>query len=645
MALKFIRDNLKSLKWFLVVVLAALVWLIFADWGGYSQSGAGARTDVAATVGGETISFGELQDAYRNLESQYREAFGEQFNDELARQLNLKMQALNQLINQRILLREARRIGLRVTDEEVREQILEYPVFQRDGRFVGQEEYRQHLRRFRTTPAEFERQQRQFMLLEKLGSVLAASVYVSDAEVEEAYREEVERAKIRYVELPAAEIGDVEVAESELETYLEEHAAQFEIPARRVVDYLLVDTGKLRQEVEIAEDAMRAYYDANQAQYTRPERVTARHILRRVTPERPEEVASQEIEDLRRRIESGEDFAQLAQESSDDTVSARAGGTLRPFGRGEMVPEFEEAAFSAQDGELVGPVRSAHGFHLIEKLSYAPGGVQSFEEVQPAISARLLAEEAGRLAESKAFEIAGRVTPEMSAEDFRALAAAEGLEAVTTEPFGEDDALPGLGRNPAFNQAAFELAVGEVSQPISVARGQAILKVREIQEPRLPELAEVEDQVRQTVVDEKRKEAARARLAEAAAAGKSVDEVAGELGLEVQEPAEFGRRGTIAGLGRSRAVVDAALALETGEVGGPLATDRGAVLFAVAERKSFDPAAFAEARETKRETLKEQRVRELQQAILAERRQELNPQYGAGVIESFGQGEQPSSQG
>lgn len=644
MALKFIRDNLKSFFWILWLVILAMVGLIFFNWGGYNQS-TGERTDVAATVGSETISYGEFQDEYRNLESQYKEAFGEQFNADLARQLNLPMQALNRLVNQRIMLREARLIGLRVTDEEVQKQILEYPVFQRDGRFVGQDEYRQILRRIRTTPAEFESQQRQVLLLRKLDSAITASVYVSDAEVEEAYRDEVERAKIRYLELPATEVADVEVATSELQTYLEEHAADFQVPERRVVDYLLVDTGKLRQEVEISEDAMRAYYDAHQKDYTRPEQVRARHILRRVTPDHPEDQARQEIEDLRRRIENGEDFAALARENSDDTVSARTGGTLPPFGRGQMVPEFEEAAFAAQDGELVGPIRSTHGFHLIERLGYTPGGLQPFEEVQPAIRARLLTDEANRLAESKAFEIAGRVTPEMSAEDFHALGAAEGLEVVTTEPFGRDDVVPGLGRNPAFNQAAFELTVGGVSPPLEVARGRAIAKLREIHEARLPELAEVEDEVRQAVAAEKRQEAARARLAAAVAAGQSLDEVAGELGLEVQEPAEFGRGGTIPGLGRSRAVVDAALALAAGEVGGPVASDRGAVLFEVVERKTFDPAAFTEAKESTRESLKQRRVQELQQTILAERLQELNPQYGASVIERFGQPEKPSTPG
>lgn len=634
MALKYIRDNLKSFFWVLWIVILAMAGLVFFEWGGYDPATRG-RTDVAATVGSETISYGEFQDAYRGLERQYREAFGEQFNDDLARQLNLPMQALNQLINQRILLREAREIGLRVSDEEVQKQILEYPVFQKNGRFVGPEEYRQILQRLRMTPAEFERDQRRYLLLRKLDSALAASVYVSDAEVEDAYRDQVEKVKIRYLELPASELEDVEVTAAELRTYLDEHAEEFEIPERRVVDYLLVDTGKLRQEVELADEALRAYYQKNEDQFTRPEQVRARHILRRVTPDRPEEEARREVEDLRRRIERGEDFAELARELSDDTVSARTGGTLRPFGRGEMVPEFEEATFNAQDGELVGPVRSVHGFHLIERLGYTAGGLQPFEEAQPAIRARLETDEANRLAETKAIELAGRVTPEMTGDEFRALAAEEGLEVVTTEPFGRDDTIPGLGRNPAFNQAAFDLAVGGVSEPVQVARGRAILKLREIAEPRFPDLAEVEDEVRQAVLAEKRKEAARERLA-AAAAGKSLDEVAGELGLEVLESADLGRQGTIPGLGNSRRVLDAALALDAGAIGGPVVSDRGAVLFEVVERTTFDPVAFAEARDGTRESLKQQRVQELQQVILAERWQELNPRYGAGVIENFG---------
>lgn len=635
MALKYIRDNLKSFFWVLWIVILAMVGLVFFGWGGYNQR-ANTSTDVAATIGGEKITFGEFRGAYQRLESYYRQAFGERFDADMAKQFNLPAQALNQLINERILLREARAIGLRVTDEEVRDQIVNDPNLQRNGRFVGAEEYEQLLRRNRLTPAEYHASIRKSLLLQKLDSALAASTYVSDEAVEKAYREQVERAKIRFVVLPASQVAEVEVAQADLEAYLAEHADEFEVPEQRSVSYLLVDSIRLQQEMEVSDEDVRAYYDAHPDLYTQKEQVRARHILRKITPERPADEARAEIEDIRRRIEAGEDFAALARELSEDEVSARAGGLLKPFGRGEMLPPFEEAAFGAADGELVGPVKTTYGFHLIEKLGSTPAGLQPFDQVRATIRARLVRDRAAEEAETKALDIASRVTAETTDEELKAVAEEEGLELVTTEPFGANDTVTGIGLSPTFNQAAFNLEVGGVSAPIKVPRGWAVMKLREIREPHRPELAEIEDQVRQAVAGERRRAAALDKLREAAAAGTGLDDLAGELGLEVKESAEFARNGTIAGLGRQREVIDAALALDVGEVGGPFATSDGAVLFEVTERTKFDPAEFAKAKESTRATEEQQRLMELKQMVIAKRRGELEPSFNPKVLENFG---------
>ena len=207
MALKYLRDNLKSLTWILWSVVGVFVLLVFFEWGGVNDL-RGGNIEVAATVGGEEISYAEFRQQYRNLEARYRETFGEQFNRELAQQFNLPVQALDQLINRRILLMEAREIGLQATDSEVRDAILEYPAFlDESGTFIGTERYQQILRANRMSFGEFEDSLREDVLLGKLNAILAQTAYVSDAEVEESYREQAERAEIRFVQLPASEFA------------------------------------------------------------------------------------------------------------------------------------------------------------------------------------------------------------------------------------------------------------------------------------------------------------------------------------------------------------------------------------------------------------------------------------------------------
>ena len=642
MALKYLRDNLKSLTWILWGVVLVFVMLIFFDWGGVNQRQA-SPTDVAATVGDETISYDEFRQQYRTLEDRYRQTFGAQFDRDMAKQFNLPIQALDQLINRRILLMEAEAIGLRATDSEVRQAILEYPAFQDEkGHFIGTERYERLLRANRMTASQFEDAIRQDVVLGKLSDILAQTAYVSDAEVEASYREQAERAQIRFVQLPASRLAsEVSVTDAEIEAYFAEHQADYELPEQRVADYLLVDTVNLRRELEIPEEELVAYYEANPDDFTREEQVRARHILLRITPDRPAEQAESELEDIRRRVEAGEDFAALAGELSDDESNAQRGGNLGFFGRGRMVKAFEDAAFGAQVGELVGPVKTDFGYHLIDVQDHREGGLQPFEQVRAAVRSRLVGERVQEIGEAKIRDLARRIESEQltTKEQLETLAVEEGLQLTTTEPFGAGDNIAGIGRAPDFMAAAFELEPGQTSEPLKLPRGWAILQLKEILPPRLPELAEVEAKVRQAVALKAQKAAATARLAEMRAAvesGKSFEDLASEEELEIQESGEFGRFGTITGLGSNSQVIDAALTLDAGQWGGPFESSTGAVLFEVTSRQAFDPAKFEEEKAATRASQEAERLTQLQASLIELRRRDLTPQYDAKVLANFG---------
>ncbi len=642
MALKYLRDNLKSLTWILWGVVAVFIMLIFFEWGGVNDRRTGGGTDVAATVGDEEITYAEFRQQYRNLEDRYRQTFGEQFNRELAKQFNLPVQALDQLINRRILLMEARDIGLRATDSEVRDAILQYPAFlDEDDNFVGNERYQQILRANRMTFLDFETSLRDDVLLNKLNAILAQTAYVSDAEVEESYREQAERAEIRFVQLPASEFSEVTASRAQIESYFAEHETDYELPEQRTVDYLLVDTVQLRREIEVPEEELKAYFDDHQDEFTREEQVRARHILLRITPDRPAELAESELEVARQRIETGEEFAAVAKEISEDESNKDQGGSLGFFGRGRMVPAFEEAAFNAAAGELIGPVKTDFGYHLIEVQDKRAGGLRPFEEVQAAVRSRLIGERVQEIAESKIQDLAQRIeTQELSSdEQLEALATDEGLSWQTTEPFGTGDNVTGIGRAPDFNDAAFELAKGQVSPPVKLPRGWALQRLQEIQPPRLAPLDEVEDQVRQAVEQQNRKAAAVRRLQEmraAVKAGGAFEALASELGLEVQESSEFGRFGSIAGLGANREVIDSALALNNGQWGKPVETNLGAVLFQVTARTEFDPIEFENEKIETRASQQAERLNQLIASLIELRRRDLTPQYDKQVLANFG---------
>lgn len=642
--LKVFRDNLKNLAWILWVIIALFVLALAADFGSSVRGGGNQAT--AAKVGKETVSLAEFQRHYRQMEDLYRRIYGDQLTPELEKQMRLPLQALDQAVNQKILLAEARRMGLTVTDAELRDRILEEPAFQDEqGHFVGEERYRQVLQANQLTPSSFEDEIREQLLLKKLIDALSANLYVSNDEIERAYREQVERAKIRYVQLPRSLfIQEAQVQPAELQAYFDAHKQEFRLPELRDAAYLLANGQQLASQVKLTDQELRSWYDAHKTEFTQEEQVHARHILVMVNDQRNDAQAQARINQAKTRLAGGADFAAVAKEFSDDTASKESGGDLGYFGRNRMVKEFEDAAFSAQPGKVVGPVKSSFGYHLIEVLDKRPGGTQTFEVVREQIRARLAAERAQQLAETKAKEIASRLAKDKpaNADALRALAQQNpGVTFAETGKIGAQSPVPGIGINPSFNTTAFALKKGQVSEAIQVPQGWAVLYLKDVFEPKTPTLAEVQPRVQAAVASQKLQQIVMRKLGDAkrqiAQGGKTLDQVAAELGAQVRESEEFGAQGgTIPGLGYSPEVAKAALALPKGQIGGPVADGQGAVLFQVTDRKGWDPKQFAANREQTRSNLLQQKLSRLQSALIEQRRRELGVEYDRRFLDQLG---------
>ena len=641
--LKVFRDNLKYLSWVLWLVIVVFVLFVFVDFGATVPSGRAIATDAAATVGDLDVTFSEFERSYRQAEDVYRQVYGDQFNRELAQQMGLPMQVLDSLVAEKILLQEADRMGLRVTDEEVRQAILDFPAFQATtGGFIGEERYRQILRSSGYTTDSFEQMIRTQLLGQMVRDVLSANLFVSDKDVLASYKDQVEQAKIRFVQLPSSSLaGEVIASPEEIEAHFDEHRESLRIPERRIVDYLLLDPQALRTEIEISDDELFDYYEANPEEFTREEQVRARHILLQVGSDRTDQQAEEQMLAIRARLDAGEDFAALATELSDDPGSKAQGGDLGFFGRGEMIGEFEEAAFTAQPGEVVGPVRTNFGFHLIKVEDRREAGRSSFADVQEQIRSRLLGQRAQDLTDSKATELAERIEGEglSTREAFQQLADSEtGVTFHTTPAFSREDNVAGIGRGTGFSTTAFELEEAAISEPVRAAAGWTILRLAEIQEPRLPELDEVRDAVGSTVRQEKQLRLANERMVEARQkldGGSSLDDVAAELDLAVRESGQFGRGGSIAGLGSNPEIATAALGLEVGDFGGPLIHENQVLVFEVVERQHFDPEEFATQEAEARETVRSERLNQLLAALVAQRREEIGVTYDEQLLRNF----------
>lgn len=648
--LKVFRDNLKYLNWILWVVIGLFVLFVFVDFGG-GLSARGTPLATAAKVGRDTVTTAEFRKQYTALESRFRQMYGEQFTPEVAKQMRLPMQALDQAVAQKILLAEARRLGLSVSDKELQSRILSIPAFKDEkGEFIGESDYKKLLQANQYTVATFEADIRNEILLQKLTAALAANVYISDQEVESSYRSQVEKAKIRYIQLSADKSATAaSIPQSELQSYYTAHQAQYKLPEQRDIGYLTVSPAQLQAQAIPSEAELQGYYQSHQAEYNREEQVRARHVLIQTNDQRDDAAARKLAEEAKRKIDGGADFAAVARDMSDDTASKSSGGDLGYFGRNRMVKEFDAAAFAAPVGKVVGPVKSDFGYHVLEVTDKRPGGQQPFEAVKAEITMRLGSERAQQLAESKSKEIATDLEKKKpaNAEAVEALAKVyPGTSYAATGKISQGDAVPGIGPNAEFSTSAFALKKGGVSQPVRIPGGWAVLYVKDVYPARTPALTEVEARVRQAVASEKAQKIALDRLKaanEQIKQGKTLDQVAAELGLEVKETPEFGGQGMIPGIGYNPELSKLVQKLQPGQIGGPVADTQGALLFQLTERKGWDPAQYAAAKDQTRSSLLQEKLVRLESSLIEERRRQLGVEYDRELLDSMGLA--PSDQG
>ena len=572
------RRHTGWLKWSLALVVLAFVAFYIPDF--LTPTTGAAPGDVVARVGPERVTAGQFRQAYQNQLQAYRAAYGGSFNEQILRQMGLEQQILRQLVDERAAMAEARRLGLTVSDAEVAHRIYVIPAFQENGRFDAAR-YDQLLGAQRLGKGEFERSLRDSLLVDKLRSALTDWVTVTDEAVEAAYRNRNEKVKAALVVFSAEAMRDrVELSDDDLRAYFDAHNEEYRVPEKRKIKYLLVDIERLREAITVPPADVERYYRDNESQYTTPAQVRASHILLK-TEGKEEGAVRAQAEELLKQVKGGADFAALARKHSEDEVSAAQGGDVDYFGRGRMVPEFEEVAFALEPGEMSDVVESPFGFHIIKVTDKKPETSRPLAEVRQQIADQLAYERAERQAET----LAGSLTGELKTlGDLDRVGQARGLTVQETGFFAKDEPIGGLGPAPAVTGRAFELEEGQVAGPERVPRGQVFFATAGAEASRLPELDEVRDRVREDAARERARTLAEERASALADEfKKNFAAAAKKAGLEIKTT-ELVTRGTAwPEAGVSPAIDEAVFALPEGGVTGPIDTDAGTVVARVIE--------------------------------------------------------------
>ncbi len=622
--LKAMRKNVKSLAPTLWLVIAAFIITIFAVWGGAGSLGQSRTAKTIATVKKEKIS---VDFYYQNL-MQRLEMMKNEFQDinrNLIQQLNIPQQVLEQLIQQTILLQKAKEMGIDVTPEELREKITSYPVFQKDGKFIGYENYKRILEWNRISVSRFEESIEQDILIEKVIKVLTAGIAITPEELWEAYKTKNESAKMEYVIAETDKIElETEPSPSEAQDHFEKNKEKYTIPERREAAVVFFRTEDLKNEIELTEAEIESYYKENESQFEDPERTSVRRIFIPYE-DKDKELVQAEGRNILERIRNGEDFSELAKLHSKDR-KAQEGGDWGLFEWRSLPSQEQEEVERLAEGECSDIIETGEGISILKVTEKNPPRMRPLAEVRTRIESLLQDQKARELAEKRISAIEKNARKEKNLET---AVQTGGWEIMHTGPLKDKEPFKDIDPSGTISTALFQLEEKEISSPLFTYRGVGMAQLQKIEPPRPAKYEEVADDVKEelTAIMKKEQAAEKMRKVKEELKSQSLEELAEKYGLEYKTSNEHKRDQYLSIIGENATIDQLAFSLPLEEPSDPVEFEGGYALIKVLDRKEVTQEDLEKDKETEKEELLETKKNKFFLSYMAKLRQE----YGVKI--------------
>jgi peptidyl-prolyl cis-trans isomerase D len=438
-------------------------------------------------------------------------------------------QIVEEMIQQRAVLYEFEREGLTVSDDEILAGLAsENQTFFKDGALISKDQFEQALAQQGMTLQDAIDDMRRKLMMKKIGNVVYAGVIVTEKEIDDFYTKQKEKAKIQYIGFPAAKFrGDVKVTDADLHGVFEANRGAYVTPEKRTFQVLILEQSKVEESMTISEADLRAAYSGSMDNFRMPERVKVRHVL--VDTRNKSDAEKKQLlvkaQNLLKQLKGGADFAEVAKANSDDTSNAKTGGDLGWVVHGQMVPEFDKAAFTLKPKDISDIVTTQFGYHILQVMEKEPAHVKPFDEVKTDLATQLKKERVTEMMQSTADKV--RAALQKSPGSAAEIAKQYNVNLVSVTKSAAGSAIPSLGVTPEIDNALGPLKPNEVTQVISLPANRLVVAVLNAKEPpRQSNFDEVEGQVREKVTSEKATVIAEARAKEAAdklKAGADID--------------------------------------------------------------------------------------------------------------------------
>lgn len=550
---------------------------------------------VLANVSGEQVTTAEVQREARQMLRQQFPQGGEQ----MAMLLPLFTErAAQNLISREAIIAEAQRVGLRVNDDEVRDELQHgrySATFFPGGNFIGQQQYESILQGADLNVATFEQSIKNDILLDKFRNLITGSALVSDAEVQQEFEKQNVKIKFDYAVLRKDDLlKQIQPSDAELKAFYERNKATYNnsIPEKRKVRYVVLDAARIEAGTTVAREELQSYYDQHRDDYRVPEQVSVSHILiktplpgtdGKADPKGIEE-ARKKAEDVLKQVKAGGNFTELAKKYSEDPGSGKNGGSLGFIGRGRTVPEFEKAAFSLAKGATSDLVQSSYGFHIIRVDDKQAAHVKTLDEVKDQIEQSIKQQKAGQAVTN---QVNALLSQARSAGLDRA-AAAKSLQVVSTDFVSRTDNLPGIGNSPQFMSAIFGQAEKAPPDQVQLPQGYAVFEIEAIKPAATPTFEEIRSRVESEFKNERAAALLLQRsqeLSDRAKAGHDLRRAAKEAGATIKTSDLVPPDGQVPDIGSMAGPAAVAFTMKPGDISGPISNGTTGVVLSILDRQ------------------------------------------------------------
>ena len=542
-------------------------------------------------------------------------------------------QAAQALIQREILMQEASRMGLKVTDNDLRYELQNGPfanyIFPK-GEYIGDDKYADFVQNaFGLSKADFEKQFKDEIEINRLETLVTGGVFVSDKEARDQYLQQGTKVKFEYAVLSTEDLRkQINPSDTELQTFFKQNAARYKdaIPETRKIAYVAFTPDQLPGGAPKISDAeLQAYYNAHQKDYSTADQVKVRHILIKEAPgadAKTDAETKAKAEDVLKQVKAGGNFAELAKKYSDDPGSKDTGGELGFIQHGVTVPEFDKAAFSLNPGQTSDLVKTQFGYHIIQTEEKQTAHTKPLAEVKEQITGILQNQKLAQIESNFATTLA----TEAKTNGLEKTAAAHHLQVVTTDYLPETGVIGGLPDGTRLMTQAFSAKPGSAPQTVSTGEGYAVFQVVDTHAAHAPSFDEYKTHLVEDFRDQQLPQLLARKTNDLAAAAKNendLDKAAKEFGATVKTSDLVGHDAQVPDVGQVAQTAPQIFDLNVGQISGPINTGRTGLVVKMLDKQS--PSADDIAKN----------LEQTKQQLLAQRREEAFAVFVTSLTDKY----------